>query len=672
MAQAQTPPPAPTSSQSAEAPPEGEAAAAAGLTGEVRAKTFWEKSLREKAAALLAVSIGVFIFYTSFFGPFESLIQRSVFVCMIATLAVLLYPAFQGSRWRLIGVVLDLAIVGVCLASTWYITSNFDRIMNSLPWATEFDMFLAFATLAAVLELARRTSNAVFPVIVILSVAYAYFGDDIPGAFGHTGFDLYYITEIIFLSDRGLWGGLVNVASTTLAAFVLFGAILLHTGAGATFFDLSARLGGARPGGAAKIATFASGFFGAINGSTVANVATTGNFTIPLMKRLKYAPPYAGAVEAIASTGGQLAPPIMGTAAFVMAEVVGINYWLIALAGVIPAVLFYLGVYTTVHVVAKRQRYAAVNLDELPSARSALTLARLAPILAGLLGLAFGILNGNSVELTACYGILAMIGAVAVVRLLAGEPIAEVMGVILRALEEGGRGVVIVSVLLVGAAVFVGMIQLTGLGVAVTSVVLSIGQGQIWLIAILMAVVCLIAGMGLPTSAAYVMVAAVFAPAMIQQGVEPLVVHMFVLYYAALSVITPPVCLGVFVAATIARAPWLKVAVETLRLGASAYVLPMLFLVYPGMLAGGGPLEIAQAVLSGAVFVLSAAHLFGRAPMPGGVAGGLLWIAPAGLALLPGWAPSLGGLALFVVLILMSRAAERRAAGETPAVSAAQ
>lgn len=245
-------------------------------------------NIRLKTIAILSVALGAFVFYTSFNGPFESLVQRALFVMTITALAVLMHPLFENSRWRPLGMVIDAVIVTTVTISGVYIINNYTSIMTDLPWAEPRDMVMGFGSLICILELARRTSNWVFPLIVLAAVAYAFFGYLIPGQFGHRGFDLGYLTEIIFLSDRGLWGMLVNVASTTLAAFVLFGAILLHTGAGETFFDLSARLGGARPGGAAKIATFASGFFGSINGSTVANVATTGNFTIPLMKRLKY------------------------------------------------------------------------------------------------------------------------------------------------------------------------------------------------------------------------------------------------------------------------------------------------------------------------------------------------------------------------------------------------
>ena len=617
--------------------------------------------LRLRLAEGLALLIGIFVFYTSFAGAFETLIQRASFVTMIVTMAVLLYPTGGGRRWRPLGIALDLAMVGWVLVSAVYVILNFERIMTSLPFAEPVDVWLSFGTLLVVLELARRTASLVFPLIVGGMVAYAFFGDAIPGSFGHRGFDRFYITEVMFLSDRGLWGMLVSIASTTLAAFILFGALLLHTGAGQTFFDLSARAGGASPGGAAKIATVASGLFGSISGSSVANIATTGNFTIPLMRRLNYPAPFAAGVEAVASTGGQLAPPIMGTAAFVMAELVGVNYWTIAAVAFLPAFLFYLGVFTTVHLIAKRTGLGAVDQADLPDWRAALNWRRMAPILAGVGGLAWGIWNGNSIELTACYGMIGIIVAYAVATLTGGGSAREVAATLIRAFQDGGKGVVIVGILLVAAQVFVAMVNLTGVGVAVTSQILAFAGDNIWVIAGVMAVVCLIAGMGLPTSAAYVLVAAVFAPVLIQQGLDPLMVHLFVLYYAALSVITPPVCVAVFVAATIADAPWLKVARDTLRLGGTAYALPMLFLAYPGLLLNGGPEAIAHAVLSGVTFVLAFAALFAAQPVRWlGLAAPLLWICAAILALLPGWVPSLAATALVAAGFMAGSRSARR------------
>ncbi len=617
-------------------------------------------STRLRLAEGLALLIGLFVFYTSFAGAFETLNQRAAFVTMIVVMAVLLYPTGGGTRWRPLGIAIDVAMAAWVAVAAGYVIANFERIMNSLPFAEPLDVWLGFGTLIVVLELARRTASLVFPIIVGGMVAYAYFGDAIPGAFGHSGFDRFYITEVMFLSDRGLWGMLVSIASTTLAAFILFGALLLHTGAGQTFFDLSARAGGASPGGAAKIATIASGLFGSISGSSVANIATTGNFTIPLMKRLRYPAPFAGAVEAVASTGGQLAPPIMGTAAFVMAELVGVNYWTIAAVAFLPAALFYLGVFSTVHMIAKRTGLGSVEDANLPDWREAVNWRRMAPILAGIGGLAWGIWNGNSIQLTACYGMIGIIAAYVAATLTNGGSWREIAATLVRAFRDGGKGVVIVGILLTAAQVFVAMVNLTGVGVAVTSQILSFAGNNIWVIAVIMAAVCLIAGMGLPTSAAYVLVAAVFAPVLIQQGLDPLMVHLFVLYYAALSVITPPVCVAVFVSSTIAEAPWLKVARDTLRLGGVAYALPMLFIAYPGLLLQGGSEAIAHAILSGTVFVLSVAALFAGHPIPRiGALASVLWIATAVLALLPGWSASLAAAALLVVGFVVGRAASR-------------
>ena len=625
-------------------------------------RTAEPRTVRDKLALALAGALGLFILYTSFFGAFESLIQRAIFVTVIGVLGFVMFPLGAGKPWRAWGLALDVLLASSLVAACVYIIANFDRIMTELPWAQPHEIALAAGAIAVVLELSRRvTGSLLFPAIVLLSLAYALFGHLIPGDFGHRGFDLAYLTEVVYLSDRGLWGLLVNVASTTLAAFVLFGAMLLHTGAGQTFFDLSARAGGKATGGAAKIATIASGLFGSINGSTVANVATTGNFTIPLMKRLRYPKSFAGAVEAVASTGGQLAPPIMGTAAFVMAELVNINYWQIALAAVLPAFLFYLSVLTTVHYVAKRKGLGRVDTEDLPDWRTALNWRRMAPILGAVVGLGLGIAQGRSIALTACYGMIGMMGTSLALQLFGGAGWRGAAGILWRSLVDGGRGVVTVGVLLVAAQVFVGVLNLTGFGVAATSMILQGAGGQTFVVAVIMAVVCLIAGMGLPTSAAYVLVAAVFAPALIQQGLDPLVVHFFVLYYATLSVITPPVCVGVFVAAAIAQSPWAKVAGEAVRLAATVYVLPMLFLIYPGMLAQGGLQEVAMAALTGVVFCLSVASLLaGRSALGQGSYSAVVWLLPAGLALLPDWSATLAALAIYAVLELGTRALQRR------------
>ena len=401
-----------------------------------------------------------------------------------------------------------------------------------------------------------------------------------------------------------------------IAAFVLFGAFLLNTGGGQTFMDLAMRLGGKSPGGAAKMATIASGLFGMVSGSAVANVATTGNFTIPLMKRLNYPAPFAAAVEAVASTGGQLAPPIMGAAAFVMAEILGISYVDVMVAAILPALFFYLSVFMTVHVVSVRRNMRIVDETEIPAWATIVKWRRVLPICAALGGLFFGIFDGRSVQTAAFYGIAGLFVAYLAVS-LGQVPLRQMGRQLVASLDDAGRGLVIIGVLLAGAQILVAMINLTGIGVTLSSLIVAIAGNSTVLIAIIVGVVCLIIGMGLPTTAAYVLVAAVLAPALTSVGVEPLAAHMFVFYFATISVITPPVCVAVFVAAGIAQTNWLPAAREAVRLGAMTYVVPFLLLLYPGMIGEGGAMAVLDAVMTGLVLTIAIPCLLGRMPLFG-------------------------------------------------------
>lgn len=623
-------------------------------------------STREKAIPILAGIIGLFVFYTSFYGGFETIIQRSLFVALIASLGVLLYPLGKGKPWRSLGLFVDLAIVTIVISSTVYIIINFEMIMNSMPFAQNIDIWLASLTLVCILELARRTASLIFPILVATSISYAYFGQYIPGDLGHRGFDIYYLTEVIFLSDRGMWGMLVSIASTTLASFILFGSFLLHTGAGQTFLDMSSRVSGSSVGGAAKIATLASGLFGSISGSSVANVATTGNFTIPLMKKLKYPSAFAGAVEAMASTGGQLAPPIMGTAAFVMAELIGVNYWTIITVAFIPALLLYLGIFATVHFISKKSNFGKVDSSELPNWRDSFVWHRLAPILCAFLGILLGVINGYSINMTACLGILGNVSAFIICNFLLKKTWKESLVKIKLALIDGGKGVVVVGIILVAAQIFVAMINLTGIGVTITNIILNFAGDNVLVIAILMALVCLIAGMGLPTSAAYVLVAAVFAPALIQQGFEAMAVHLFVLYYAALSVITPPVCIAVFVASAISQDPWHKVAAYTLRLGGVAYILPLLFLFNPELLLEGSVISIITTLLITILQIIALSSFLAAYPFGERKLSWILWAVPAVLIFSPEiYIKVIGALIIFIMLLMNNRISRNNCATTT-------
>lgn len=613
-------------------------------------------SLQSRGISILSVLLGLFVLYTCATGPFESIIQRVIFLAILVCLGVLSYPLGAGTRWRPLGIALDLCMALAAVVSSAYIIINYDKIMTSLPTAKAHDIMMTAALVVIVLEIARRAIGYIFPAIVLLILTYALLGQYVPGRLGHRGFDIYFVTETLFLGDLGVWGMLMGVAATIIAAFTLFGGILLNTGGGQTFIDLAMRLGGRAPGGGAKIATIASGLFGMVSGSAVANVATTGNFTIPLMKRLGYPPAMAAGIEAVASTGGQIAPPIMGAAAFIMAEIIGVEYVSIIVAAALPAFLFYLGVFMTIHVIAKENDLGRLTEDEVPSWEEILYWRRLTPVVVALGGLFFGIFRGNSIQTAAFFGMGAALITFPITRIKTLSDVRPSIKQLNQAFSDSAKGLLIIGILLAGAQIMVAMINMTGLGITLSSLVIRLGRDNIFAISFIVAVVCMIMGMGIPTTAAYVLVAAVLAPALIKIGIIPIVAHLFVFYYATLSVITPPVCIAVFVAAGIANTNWTATAKYALSLGAVTYVIPFLFFLYPGMLAQGGFEEFLRAAFSGIIFVLSFSNLFGGLKVFGRrIVDGFLWLIVAVLAVLPGLWTSVVALAIAAGLYVIRR-----------------
>lgn len=613
----------------------------------------------------LALLLGAMILYTSAFGSFESLVQRSLFLSLVILLGLTLYPLGQGKSWRPLGAAMDIVLAISVVLACGYVMTHHQQILTELPWATTRDLWLCGVLVVTILELSRRAIGVIFPLLVVTGLAYAWLGSWIPGPLGHRGFDVYYITETLYLGDLGIWGMLVGVAATTIAAFVMFGGMLLHTGGGNTFMDLALRISGRSPGGAAKVATVASGLFGMVSGSAVANVATTGNFTIPMMKRLGYPAPFAAGVEAVASTGGQVAPPILGAAAFIMAEMLGESYVRIALAALMPAVLFYLGVFLTIHLVARRRGLQVVPVEELPPWHEIIKASRLVPIMAALGGLFAGVLSGKSIQTAAFYGIALTAICYLVFGMRAGTPLRQLIGALLDGVQDAGRGMVIIGVLLAGAQVLVAMIGMTGIGVTLTSMIVGVGQSML-MVAFIVAAVCLILGMGIPTTAAYVLVASVLAPALTGIGVEPLIAHLFVFYFATLSVITPPVCVAVFVASGIAATTWLRAALEAVRLAAAIYVIPFLLLIYPALAGDGSGVDMLLAMCQGTVFVTAFSALMARSHFSGrSWLDVLVLLAIIVLAVTPGWWTTLSAVVATVVMFLWRRRLLARSAVDT-------
>ncbi len=619
-------------------------------------------NLRQQGITLLSAVLSLFILYTCATGPFESIIQRAIFLAILICLGVIYYPLWEGKKIRPLGMVVDAGMVLMSLIACVYVIVNYDMIMTTLPMAKTRDIVMTAALSLVILEIARRAIGYVFPTIVVIILSYALLGEYIPGRLGHRGFDIYFVTETLFLGDLGVWGMLMGVAATIIAAFTLFGGILLNTGGGQTFIDLAMRLGGRAPGGGAKIATIASGLFGMVSGSAVANVTTTGNFTIPLMKRLGYPPPMAAGTEAVASTGGQLAPPIMGAAAFIMAEIIGVEYVTIILAASLPAVMFYLGVFMTIDVMAKERDLGSLPDAEVPPWKEILYWRRLTPVVAALGALFIGIFRGNAIQTAAFYGMAAALIVFPVTRIRSLSDLQPALDQITKAFKDSSRGLLIIGILLAGAQIMVAMINMTGLGITLSSLIVSLGGDSVFLVAFIVALVCMIMGMGIPTTAAYVLVAAVLAPAMIKMGIAPIVAHLFVFYYATLSVITPPVCIAVFVGSGIAETEWTKTAKYALSFGAVTYVIPFLFIIYPGMLAQAGLEGFFRAAFSGILFVLAFAILFGGLKISGNrLVDKLLCLVIAVLAVLPGlWTSMVALLMTIAVYVRRGQLKARR------------
>jgi TRAP transporter 4TM/12TM fusion protein len=467
---------------------------------------------------------------------------------------------------------------------------------------------ISIALILVVLEMGRRAIKWILPAVALVALAYGLFGNLLPGRFGHPGFPLESFLGTLTIAEGGLWGPLTGISVDVVAVFVLLGAVIGAGEAGQAFMAIATWSAGGLRAGAAKVAVVASALFGSISGSASANVASTGAITLPTMKRLGYPASLAAAVEAVASTGGQIMPPLMGAGAFVMAELLTRPYTDIVVAATLPAILFFAAVWIGVDRQAARAGLAPMPADERPTGR---TVLRLLPFFALPFGVLLAVLfgSGRTPQLAAGAAI-----ATAVVLLLVDERLRPVprlfVNRIARAAIDAGRQTAGIAAIIVCAGLIVGVLNQTGLGVKVTSAMIALSGGQLWAALLLTALACLILGMEVPTTAAYVICVAVAGPALIELGLPPLVAHLFVFWYALLSTITPPVCGTVFIAAGMADAPWLAVAGRALKLGLGLYLVPIAFVVQPALLDPlGQPFEATVAFLriGAALWLVSAA-----------------------------------------------------------------
>jgi TRAP transporter 4TM/12TM fusion protein len=520
--------------------------------------------------ATLAILLSLYHLYTSYFGTPPTLQHRSIHVGAILALTFLYYPAFRQSSKQKLSVI-DVCLALCAISTTVYLVVEYSNIIQRGGIASTWDYIFGGMLIILVLEAARRLSGLALPLLSILFLLYALFGRSFSGIFRHRGYDLEQVSAYLYTTTEGIFSTAIGVSATYIFLFILFGAFLQKSGMGQFFNDLALAIAGHTKGGPAKVAVIASGFLGSINGAAVANVVTTGAFTIPLMKKIGYKKDFAGAVEASASVGGQILPPIMGASAFIMAEVLGIPYSTIALTAILPALLFYLGILIQIHFRASKNGLEGLEREQLPKVSD--VLKERGHLLIPLIFLFYMLFfSGTTIIFSAFWTIIVTI-LVSLVRKTTRMSWRDV----LEALEVGARTSLGVAVACAAVGIIVGVATLTGFGLKLASGIVALGGDNLFLTLIFTMIACIILGMGLPSIPTYIITATMAAPALIQQGIEPLVAHLFVFYFGIFANITPPVALAAFAAAGISGGNPMRTGFVSMKLAIAGFIIPFLF-----------------------------------------------------------------------------------------------
>ena len=593
-------------------------------------------------------------------GPISAVNLRAIHCIFLLVFTFLLYPTYKKERRvRKVPPVWDLALILLSIATFGYLILNYTRIAQSGGRTNDLELVIAGAALLLAFEAARRASGNL-AILAAIFLAYNWFGKFLPGRLGHNGFTLKRVLITQFWGTQGLLGTGIGVSATYIFLFVVFGAFLKYSGFSKFINDFSLTLVGQTPGGPAKVAVLASALMGMINGSAIANVATTGTITIPLMKRTGYKKEFAGAVEAVASTGGQFCPPIMGAVGFVMAEFLNLSYTYVMLAAIVPALLYYLGLLFAVHFEARRLGLSGLSKENIPDAMKVVKeQGHLVIPLVVLIALMF-------MGYTPLYAAVIAIAATVAASWLRKDT-RMTWDKIVAATVEGAKGAVSVGVCCVIIGVIIGTVTLTSLGLNMGYLILSVVENtNIYVTGLLVMIMSTILGMGVPGVAAYVIVQAVAVPVLIKINVLPISAHMFCLIYACLSNITPPVAMSSYVAAGIAGSNQTKTGLLSVRLGLVGFLIPFFFLDNPILLIGADP----TATIPGSLWAMFTACV-GTVALVGGLEGWFLrksnWlerlvlIAVAPLMLYPGSLTDVIGFGVLAAVILfqwLTRSAE--------------
>ena len=616
--------------------------------------TLFERGVR-MAAWATAVAMSLYHMWIAATGPPEAMIFRGTHLLFALVLVFMFFPfrPREGARrvpWY------DFVLIALSLAAVGYVFVNYQYIVNRIYYIDDLkpgDWVMAILTILLVLEATRRVIGLALPITAIVFVVYALF---IFGVEPQT------LLDQLYLTTEGIFGPIVGVSASYVIIFVVFGSFMERTGTGKMFMDFALAITGHTAGGPGKVAVVSSSLFGTISGSAVANVMVDGPLTIPLMKRTGFRPAFAAAVEAVASTGGQIMPPVMGAAAFVMAEFLAVSYFQVTVWAVIPAVLYYVAVFFAVHFEAKRSGLHGLPKSEIPPLRR--VLRERGHLFIPILIILAGLFSGYSAPLCALAGALACF-PVAMLRANTRREL-RWQGVF-EALEDGAKNALSVAMACAAAGIVVGAVTLTGLGITFTNIVVELARNSLLLALVVTAIAGIILGMGMPTTPAYIIMVSLLVPAIIKLGAIEPAAHMFAFYFAILSAITPPVALAVYAAAALAKTDLWSSGFAAVRVGAAGFIVPFMFIYEPSLLLIGDWQDSLTAFVSASIGTATlAASLMGYLLRPLVLWQRVALFAAALLLIKPGLITDAIGLGILLGILLLQRAEAKRAAATRP------
>jgi TRAP transporter 4TM/12TM fusion protein len=605
----------------------------------------------KKIMVVIAVFMSAYHLYTAAFGAPEAMMHRSIHLLFTLVLIFLLSVTSKMGKSK-IKLYLDLALLFLVFLSLGHIFLNYDYIVTRYPYVhplTRWDFVMGIILTLLLLEASRRMIGLALPITSIAFLLYAILGEYLPRLIRHTGFSFETIIDQLYLTTEGIFGIPLGVSATYVILFVIFGAFLEQSGTGQFFMDFATALVGGAKGGPGKISCVSSSLFGTISGSAVANVMVDGWLTIPLMKRTGFKDEFAAAVEATASTGGQIMPPVMGAAAFVIAEFTGIAYIDICKHALIPALLYYLALFMAIHFEASRTGLLGVPKEERPRLRWVMVTK--GHLFIPLLVIVYFMLAGY----TPMYACIYATVSVFLISLLRAE---TRMGLkkILDAMEYGAMNMLPVAAACACAGIVVGMINLTGLGLKFTGFILFIAGDSLAPALIFTMIAGIILGMGLPTTAAYIVQAALLIPALIKLGVPLIAAHLFVFYFAIISAITPPVAMAVYAAAGISGSNIWRTGLVAMKIGATGFIVSFMFVYGPSLLLIGSFTSILMTILTASVgVVLLSAGLMGWFLKKANFLERVMLIGAAILLIKPGLYTDMIGAILSILVVLMQK-----------------